>query len=53
MGQKLLVNIGGGGGGGQIPLFEGQLKQNFIVCKYVTNSIQNDNKIDDVVTASL
>ena len=27
------------------PLFEGQLKQNSVMCKYVTNSNQNHNKI--------
>ena len=32
------------------PLFEGQLKQNLVVCKYVTNSTQNHNRIDDVIT---
>ena len=35
------------------PLFEGQLKQNLVACKYVTNSIQNRNKIDDFVTGLL
>ena len=35
------------------PLFEGQMKQNLVVCKYVTNSIQNHNKIDDVITGPL
>ena len=35
------------------PLFEGQLKQNLVVCKYVTNSIQNRNKIDYIITGPL
>ena len=35
------------------PLFEGQLKRNLVVCKYVTSSIQNVNKIDDVITGPL
>ena len=35
------------------PLFESQLKPNLIVWNYVTTSIQNRNKIDDVVTGLL
>ena len=38
------------------PLFqlsEVQLEQNLVVCKYVTNCIQNHNKIDDITTGSL
>ena len=32
------------------PSFEDQMKQNLVVCKYVTNFTQNHNKIDDVLT---
>ena len=54
--------MGGGGGEGRrgvdstpslFPLFEDQLKQNLAACKYVTNSIQNNNKIDRVITGTL
>ena len=30
------------------PFPKGQLEQNLIICKYVTNCLQNHNKIDDV-----
>ena len=33
--------------------FESQLKQNLVVRKYVTNFIQNHDKIDDVITSWL
>ena len=32
------------------PLSEGQLKHKFVMCKYVTNILQNHDKIDDVTT---
>ena len=32
------------------PLSEGQLEENLVECKYVTNCLQNQNKIDDVTT---
>ena len=35
------------------PLFEGQLKENLVVWKYITSSIQIQNKIDDAITGSL
>ena len=36
-----------------LPLFESQFQQNLVECKYVTNFIQNLNKIDDVITGPL
>ena len=46
-----------GGGGVEspslFPLIEGQLKQNYVVWKSVTNCIQKSNKIDDVITGPL
>ena len=33
------------------PLSHSQLEQNLAVCKYVTNCLPNDNKIDEVTTA--
>ena len=53
-----LKNARGTVGGGLhppslFPLFEDQLKQNLVVCKYVTNSNQNHNKIDDVIIGPL
>ena len=35
------------------PLPEGQLEQNLVVCKYVTNCLQNPNKTDDCTTGPL
>ena len=59
MGSEKSMRSGGGGGGGGFhhpslfPLFEGQLKQNLVVCNYVTNYTKNHNKIDDIITGPL
>ena len=57
MGCERSTRYGGGGGvdftPSLFPLFEGQLKPNLVMWKYVTNSIQNYNKIDDFITGSL
>ena len=54
MGTEKFTRYGGGVDSPSIfPLFEGQLKQNLEVWKYVTNSIQNRNIIDDFITGSL
>ena len=44
---------GGGGFRSLFPLFKDQVKQNLVMCKYTTNSVQKHDKIDDVITGTL